>query len=93
MLDKLLEILAEFDESATPEEQRAALQAVARFHKRISVRVMSEVEQKTALVIAETNGDKDELRALAAHSNFPDVVSWAKEALAPRGPMYPRFQI
>ena len=93
MLDKLLETLAEFDASATVEEQRAAIQHVARLHKRLSIRVMTEVQQKTALVIAETSGNKEELRAFEAHSQFPSVADWAKESLAPRGPMFPRFQI
>jgi hypothetical protein len=93
MLNKLLEILAEFDANATIEEQRAAIQHIARLHKRLSIRIMSEVEQRTALIIAETSGNKAELRALAEHSQYSDIVSWARESLAPRGPMYPRFSI
>jgi len=86
MLNKLLEVLAEFD-AATIEEQRAALQPVARIHKRISIRVMTEIEQKTALVFAITSGNKVELEALRDHSQFPNVADWAKEELLPRGPM------
>jgi hypothetical protein len=87
MLTKLLEILAEFDASATIEEQRAALEPLQRLSKRLSIRTMTEIEQRTALVIAVTNIDRNELRAIAEHSQYIDLVSWAKEALAPRSVM------
>lgn len=84
MLNKLLDVLAEFDASATVEEQRAAIEPLARLYKRVSIRIMTEVEQRTALVLALTNMDRNELKAIAEHSNFDELKSWAQEALAPR---------
>ena len=83
MLTKLLEILSEF-EHASIEEQRAALEPLQRLSKRLSIRTMTEIEQRTALVLAVTNNDRTELQAIAQHSNYEELRSWAKEALAPK---------
>jgi hypothetical protein len=84
MLTELLETLKKFAESASIEEQRAAIEPLARLYKRLSIRIMTEIEQRTALVIAMTNNDRSELRAIEQHTQHDELRSWAKEALAPR---------
>jgi hypothetical protein len=84
MLTELLDTLKKFDESASIEEQRAAIEPLARLHKRLVIRTMSEIEQRTALVIAVTSADRNELRAIAEHSQHDELRGWAKEALAPK---------
>jgi len=92
-LDNLLTELAECLESATLAEQKAGIERLAHLHKKLSILVMSELEQNIALGIAETSGNKDELQALAQHSQYSGIRDYALSKLAPRGSMWPRFAV
>jgi type II secretory pathway predicted ATPase ExeA len=93
MLSEFLTALKQFEDLGTHEEHRLAVHALGRLHKRLSIRAMSEAEQRIALILAETNQNRDELRNLLEHSQFPDIVSWAKETLAPRSGIGPRLSL
>jgi hypothetical protein len=54
---------------------------------------MDLVEQRLRLTWAESNNNRDELRELSQLSQHEEIREWAKAALSPRGPMYPRFAV
>ena len=51
MLSEFLSALKQFEDLATHEEHRLAVQALGRLHKRLSLRAMSEAEQCVVLIL------------------------------------------
>ena len=92
-LDNLLSALSDFEAQAVPSEKKAAAGVLRRLSRKFEIQTMDLVEQRLRLTWAESNNNRDELRELSELSQHAEIREWAKAALSPRGPMYPRFAV
>jgi hypothetical protein len=92
-LEKVRKLVTEIEKNNDTQELTDLAVYLEAFRQKLQVRSMDIVQQRLAVCSAALAKDKATLRKFL-HSQYEEIVSWARENLTPPGPpQWPRISV